>query len=278
MKRALKLIALLLALAIIATIAWFANGLLGNPVSRYLAEKTAKEHLAAHYSGTDFYIERIGYDFKATGYYAHVKSPSSIDSNFTIAMNMDGTLSYDSYESRVLSGSNTYSRLWDAYNEQVDAVLEADDFPYPVEMSGGVLVMAHTEEVGQPHIPAFAMRMDELDLDKEYDLQELGAKVGRVSVYITSDSITHELAADVALTIKKAMDDAGVSFYCLDLVLWHPKPEDGSKWNEERIDLIDFLYDDIYEEGLIERVAQADAEAKAYYAAMDAQKEAEISK
>lgn len=278
MKRALKLIALLLALAIIATIAWFANGLLGNPISRYLAEKTAKEHLAAHYSGTDFYIERIGYDFKATGYYAHVKSPSSIDSSFTIAMNMDGTLSYDSYESRVLSGSNTYSRLWSAYNEQVDAVLEADDFPYPVEMSGGVLVMAHTEEVGQPHIPEFAMRIDELELDKEYDLQELGAKVGRVSVYIMSDSITHELAADAALTIKKAMDDAGVSFYCLDLVLWHPKPEDGSKWNEERIDLIDFLYDDIYEEGLIERVAQADAEAKAYYAAMDAQKEAEISK
>ena len=35
-----------------------------------------------------------------------------------------------------------------------------------------------------------------------------------------------------------------------------------------------FAYEDIREEGLVERVEAADAEAKAYYAALDAEKAA----
>ena len=33
--------------------------------------------------------------------------------------------------------------------------------------------------------------------------------------------------------------------------------------------LMDFLYDDIYQEGLVDRVKESDEEAKAYYARLD---------
>ena len=45
-KKHLKIAALILALAIIAGLCLFANALVGNPVSKALATRTAKGHLA----------------------------------------------------------------------------------------------------------------------------------------------------------------------------------------------------------------------------------------
>ena len=68
------------------------------------------------------------------------------------------------------------------------------------------------------------------------------------------------------------MDEANVAFYAIDCVLEYPKPEDDSEWKEGRVEVMTFLYDDIYEEELTERVRQSDEKAKAYYAAQDALK------
>ena len=53
-KRILKIGALVLALCLLAGIGWFANGLLGNPVSRWLARHSAEAYLAEVYPGTDY--------------------------------------------------------------------------------------------------------------------------------------------------------------------------------------------------------------------------------
>ena len=77
-KKVLKIIALIIAIALIVTVCWFANALCGNPISKWLAQKAADAYLDEHYKDTDFYIERLGFSFKSTDYYAHVRSETSI--------------------------------------------------------------------------------------------------------------------------------------------------------------------------------------------------------
>jgi len=60
-------------------------------------------------------------------------------------------------------------------------------------------------------------------------------------------------------------------------VLEYPKPVDDSPRKEGRVETIEFLYDDIYEEGMVERVAVANEAAIAHHAKRDAEKEKEIN-
>lgn len=48
-----------------------------------LAEKAAAEYLEVNFGETDYYIERVGFSFKDTRYYAHVRSKTSMDTQFT---------------------------------------------------------------------------------------------------------------------------------------------------------------------------------------------------
>ena len=68
------------------------------------------------------------------------------------------------------------------------------------------------------------------------------------------------------------MDEADVSFYVIDCVLEYPRPEDDGEWKEGRVEVMSFLYDDIYEDALTQRVRVSDEKAKAYYAIQDALK------
>ena len=60
----------------------------------------------------------------------------------------------------------------------------------------------------------------------------------------------------------------------MDCVLQYPKPEEG-EWKQDRVEVIDFLCDQIYEEGMTERVRAANEAAGEYYDKMDAIKKEE---
>ena len=79
-----------------------------------------------------------------------------------------------------------------------------------------------------------------------------------------------EEAAQILLETRRALDEGNIPFWCIDFVLEHPLTEDG-RLPEGDVQLRYFAYEDIREEGLVERVKAADAEAKAYYAAKDAE-------
>ena len=79
------------------------------------------------------------------------------------------------------------------------------------------------------------------------------------------------MSQKVVIEVKKIFDDAKVKFYALDFVLEYPKDENGTI-KEGRVEVRDFLYADIYEEDMIERVKASDEAANAYYAEQDAEK------
>lgn len=262
-KRILKLTAFAAALALLAGVLWFSNGLLGNPVSKFLAARAAREYLAGQYPGADYQVESVNYSFKFGGYTAAVVSPTSIDSHFTLGLSMTGRILWDGYHS-VESGWNTWERLNGEYRALVDTVLDDPDFGYNVFIGFGDLWMEH--EYGEPW-PPYILYSD-LELDSDYDIRQLGKACGRLTLYVRQDEVSVEEAAQILLDTRRALDEANVPFYCIDFVLEHSLTEDG-RLPEGDVQLRYFACEDIREEGLVERVEAADAEAKAYYAAKD---------
>lgn len=271
-KKWLKIAALVVALIIIAGLCWFANALVGNPVSKWLATRTAEKHLEEVYGDTDFEIERIGFNFKDTDYYAHIKSPSSEDSSFSLRIDMLGNLLLDTYESRVLYGGNTQNRLYMEYRALVDEVLEAPDYPFTSFIAYGDLKVgfrAPDVEVGVPYWPESYVILDKVELDKQYDIRELAKTAGYLVIYVEDDIVTVERAAEVLLELKEVFDRKNIPFYAIDFVLEYPRKEEGGTIKEGRVNVEGFLRSDIYEEGLTERVRMADEELNAYYEEQD---------
>lgn len=263
-KRVLKISALCLAIALILGVCWFANGLVGNPISKAVARHTAEKHLEANYPNTDYAIEEVSYSFKDGNYYAHVASPSSMDGNFTLRISMLGKLKSDDYRSRVEGHGNVANRLYFEYREMVDTVLNSYAYPYTVSMGYGSLEF--DRESGAEDV-AGALRRSELVNDRFYNVGELGAKNGELVLYIDSETVTNEKAAEILLETKKLMDQSGISFYSVHFVLRYPPYDAERSYQrpEGEIDLRSLLYSDIYEEGMVDRVQRVAEETRQYY-------------
>src|SRR5690554_5034414 len=130
MKNTIKIIAGITAITLISILLFVANGLLGNPVSKALAEQSASKYIEKTYPNSDLKVERVNYSFKTGAYFAFVKSQTSIDTHFDVDISLAGKILRDSYENYVLSGWNTWQRIDLEYRTMVDRVFQAPDFPY----------------------------------------------------------------------------------------------------------------------------------------------------
>jgi len=261
-KKVLKIIAFVIAIALILGICWVANGLNGNPISKMLAKKAANEYLEANFPDTDYYIEELGFSFKFSNYYAHVRSVTSIDTQFTLHIDMLGNVYFDTYES-VTGGFVTARRVEQEYRQLTDQIFENPSFIYKSEIQYGTLEIYPQEAFDDPHvtdIPEYALVQDDLILDKIYDVRELGRQAGHLIVYIDNQELSFENTANILLDIREIFDSANIPFYAIDLTL---------RTNGERINFDHFPYEDIYEDGLIERIKAAHEELEAYYAEQD---------
>ena len=273
-KKILKIAAFVLALALIVGVCVFANSLVRNPISKLLATKTAEKYLEENHPGKDYQLDGVTFSFKLTCYYAYFSSPGSPDSSFSLMLGMDGKIIHDYYENNVLTGWNTARRLSDEYRAAVGKVLDNPAFPYHIDIGYGDLEFISEEYKNAPEVPDYALITNDLELDGIYDIGELGAKAGKLTVYIWDDTVSIERLAEIMLDMKKMLDDAGVRFYIMDCVLQYPKPEEGA-WKQDRVEVMDFLCSDIYEEGMAARGREANDAAKDYYNAMDAIKKHE---
>lgn len=256
MKKSVKVILICFLVLFVGVGAVVLTIFLGNPVSKVLATQSAKRYMEVNFKDTDFEIDSVSYDFKNTKYLAYVKSPSSIDSHFTITLGMDGKAYGDSYEDDVLSGWNTMRRVDDEYNSRVQKAFESKDFPYSLDFVIGDIEITSEEHKDDIYTPDYAILMNELELDREYDLKAIGTRAGHISVYIYEENLTAEKLSEVILSIKQLMDKSGISFYAIDCSLKYPLSAEGEMIKSDSIYVNDFLYSDIYEEGMLERVEQ----------------------
>ena len=262
-KKALKITALVVAIALIVGVLLFADSLIGNPISYALAKSSAERYLSENYEDSDFELERVAYSFKDCYYHAYITSPSSIDGNFTLMINGVGKVCYDNYDYMVKSGWNTANRIESEYREAVRALIESKSFPYDSHMGYGEIAFITEEFKDAPGVESHAVVTDELEPDVFYDYNLFARRAGKITVYLTDSQPSAERLSEILLDIKEIFDTADISFYVIDCILESENP-DG-----ERIEVMDFLYSDIYSDGLSERVEASNLAANDYYNSQD---------
>ncbi len=275
-KKLLKILPLCLAILLLTGCCAAANSFWGNPVSKALAGRAAKAYLAQQFADTDYRVERVGYSFKFGCYFAHIRSESSVDTQFSLSIDMRGQVYADSYDD-VLSGAVTARRLEQAYRDLTAQVLDDDAFPYPGDIRFGTLEICPQEAFDDPqvtNISSYALVQQELVIDREYDIRQLGRQAGHLIVYVDGGDVTAQAAAEMLLAIRALFDEADIPFRSIDLTLHHPLPQEGPR-PEGSVSVSDFAYEDIYAQDLEQRVAAADKALKAYYAALDAEEKSE---
>ena len=260
------ILGLALAVVVLVIVIVFICAFFGNPVSRLLAARTAKGHLADHYP--TYTLERVSYNFKDGNYHAHLTDSNQVDGDFYVILTPGGKLLADTYQDRVLSGENTHLRLTMEYRAMVDAVLEAPQAGLPLDFGFGDLEIWHREFLGNDDCPDYALVMEDLIPNGTYDVRELGSQAGHLIYYLQEEDPSLERLAHWLLEIRRLMDQANVPFVDIDLSLRYLRDEEDNRPASD-LYVLRFPYEDIYEEGLLQRVAQANADAIAYYDELD---------
>lgn len=268
-RKGKKLPAKIGAVVLAAVIVVVGDMMAGNPVSWLLAKNAVEDYLEETYAGTDYTAERVTHNFMNGDYYAPITSGSSMDTHFTVYIDKWGRVKYDTYDS-VTDGWKTAERLSTESREFSDPVTDALERMYDANICY-LRIEFTTREAEGDGIPDYAIFVEDLVLDGVYDPYELGAQAGTLVLYMRDDVVSAERAAEILLEVKAYLDEAGIGFRGVNLMLQYPVPEDGSEAPEGLVWIENFLYEDIYEEGLAERVEQANADRIAYYAALDAQ-------
>ena len=270
MKKMVVVISILVALTLFLVGAFLiANAIFGNPVSGFVAKVVAENYVDENYPSEGYEVEDVRYSFKDGYYHAFVSSERHIDGDFTVYITAFGKIQRDDYEYRVEEKGNLSNRLFSAYKARVDEVLVSESFPYECHIAYGDLDF--DGEVGE-EIPENAIRRDELVNNAEYDIDELGKSNGRLVLYIDTDKADSERAAEILLDVRRRMDAAGVTFYWIDLNL---RARDSEGETQTEFSILNFKYEDIYEDGIAERVVAAKERTEAYFEKMDYKKAVE---
>ncbi len=253
---------------LIAIAGLFINALFGNPISYLMAKSAAEKHLAANYASTDYVIKDVLYDLKDTDYIVHVESPALLDGNFALRVTMLGKVYDNDYHYRVTMKANLTNRLMMEYRENVRNVLESAAFPYTTDICFGDLEFSTEGDTTPP--PGMITTAD-IENHRIYDVNAIGATNGEIVLTVADTAVTYEKAAEILLTCKRLLDDAGIRFYKIDFELMLPRGEDGLRRGDS-INCREIFASEIYEEGLVDRIIAAEAQTDAYYAEKDGEK------
>jgi len=251
-----KIIAAVIAFALTAGLLIFAVAMLGNPISYGMVKRNAQQYIAENYANDGYVLTDVNYSFKFGNYLAHVEKPGSEDCRFTVFYGTNGKFQGDNYESLVEGYFNVRTRLDMRYRELCDTVFESAAYPYTNDICYGELVF---EGDGQDAFhTGFGLSGNILKPDAVYDIPELGRQGGRITVYVATEDLPPEKAAEVLLNIKTLMEQGGAPFYAINLTL--------ESSGREYYELINFLAADIHEDGLVERVNVNHQKAEELYA------------
>lgn len=269
MKKAVKALIIALSIIVAGTILFFVCSFFGNPVSYVLAKNSADDYIAENYGDYDLEIEKIGYDFKTTGYYANVFSPTSIDTHFSVYFDLFGRPVRDSFDN-VTDGWNTYMRLENQYRELCNTVFEDVKKTFVSDIDfGEIKTFEYSEDYCGKEL--YGVVLSELILDYEYDIKEVAKEAGHIVFYYDETELTAEKSAERLLEFKAIFDKHGIPFNAIDFIAQEPKTDENAGSRKE-FAVREFLYSDIYEEGLEERLQEAADNLKDYYTKEDTKK------
>lgn len=263
-----KKIIIILSVVILVSGIYFCNGLFGNPVTKALVTKSAKEYVAEKYVADGYAVESVNYDFKTSSYYVDVRCADSLDKHFTLYGGFDGKIGVDTYESDVEKKWNTAGRICDEYIDAANTFLHSGKLPYKLTIAFGEIEFADGDYGEGEIVPDYAIELNSLTLDGEYGIYETGKSAGCLTVYVEDNEVSAEKLSEILLKLRETADKEKFTFRAVNCVLQYPMDENYES-KEGIVEVMRFAYEDIYEEGLVERVKKADKMVKKYYDAED---------
>lgn len=228
-------------------------GFEGNPVSYFIVNHVSKDYVEEKYPG--YHVENSTYSFKDGYYYVVVSLENSKDIYFSIIYDGLGKMLTDNYESSKEGNWNTFRRLDEEYRKRVDEVLMADDFSLKQDnIQYGSIVSIN--DTGWSF--DFGINEQELIVDKEYDLKDIGKQGGAIIFYYEDEDISIENISYHILTLKEYLDENDVSFYALNFVLEDPTNIDNNVY-------VMIRSSDIYVENFESRLIKSIKETEEFY-------------
>lgn len=210
-SKVLRIIALFIAIAMTAWLILFAFSLNGNPVSYFLVKRNSRIYVSENYPGYE--AATPAYSFKDGTYFVEVTKPNSEDCHFMVKYGLGGNVEWDNYDSAITQGHNTAARLNMRYRELVNTVLESPSYPFKTDIGFGDLIFRDDETHD------FALDTATLIPDGIYDLNALAAEYGALTIYVKTEDVSPEKAAEILREIDDLMTQGGVTFKAIDLHL-----------------------------------------------------------
>lgn len=252
MNQKTKITAFSIALTVIAAVV--ALFLLGSPLDRAVVWREAERYLSEQYPQMSVEISKITYDFQ-TGYYrAQTAADGSLDIHFSLTLSKEGKVISDSYGTDVLGKHNTLKRLSQEYEFMAASGVKELADEYELEL---VSVFLQNTFECREDAPVFGIDPEELTVDCNPDLKQLGEKAGVIRIWANSPSPSAEEAASLLMTIRDVMEGVNVPFRAVELRLRQPIAKDGTGESEFEIYIGPIFREDIIEKGLVSRIEEA---------------------
>ena len=235
----------------------------GNPISYMIAWGTANQYIQENHADTDYKVKMIDYILGI--YRVEVYSPTKQDERFHLTMDTGGAIINNNYD-RWVDGRYTVKwRLIDEYSAQGQQAfasenisdLERLDFSLNF-LEGGKPFQWSDCFKAHPN----ATHLKDIPLNTSKCTKEMSAANGLIDYREAMEGTpTYEQIAQNLLRIKSTADDAGFAFHAIKYELCNSQD-----WMDSIY--VGFIYyEDIYEEGFVERIKQRKAEYDAYLAA-----------
>ncbi len=243
-----------------------------NPLSDMITRMQVKNYLEENYNGMGYEIQNAEYNYVEPGYRYTVAVPGSTDRHFEIYTKKYGGSLYDTFDMDVALNFNVADRLRQEYHDMVAPLLEDETAIARISGYGSGYIHCETrkgieaEREFDGKYTRYTLAVEDLIPDHEYDINDVAKDHGRIVLHIEREDISYRDASEILLKVKEIMDSAEIAFKYVDLVLSTPHTGigDGSTVGGE-IAVRSFLYQDIYEEGLAERVENAYKEYMEFY-------------
>lgn len=210
------ILSIVAVLAVIVVIFFIVNGLVGNPISKYIVKKAAVKYIDLNYSELDLEIEKVYYNFKFDRYGVFVQSRTSKDTAFTIYSDSYGNIKEDDYAYEVANNFTTLRRLESELKVKADEMIK-NKLNYDFENTRFRLVEENNEK---------DIDLNKLQLDMELDIYNPPALL-EADVVIYTDNVSYDKIAEVARELEKSLREQkiNVSKYSIRLIPTSDKRE-----------------------------------------------------
>lgn len=227
MNKTKRILAGLVALALVGLLLVITMAFTGNPISKALATRTANNYVKKKYPDLNIQMEESYYNFKDGNYGVKYLDRRSQDIHFTIGTDYLGRLAYDGYERDVLSKWNTRIRLDREYGVYVERLIKNSlDYDY-------YMLLPSTFGNGEKD-----KDIEKLEIDMILDLENLPLDQ-YISLYIFEEERTWERLAEIMVELDELMEENNlhISKYTISL---RERGEEGKIVPQESLGVYDF--------------------------------------